>query len=115
MSQIDEVAANAFWKPEAYFKNGETSVSVLANWAYLRLYESIIAYRYPVTQPHHVFMQTHGFNTATTRARLKAIFMYKGHLKSVYVSNGKLQLFGREWTGKDVKLDLRNPTKWEYV
>ena len=123
MSQIDELAAYHFYRCEK-FKRGPTEVvpsMVIAAAPFacavtaLKLYDNAIAWKYS-TLPSHIYFDLCGFNTATTRARLKALceaFAVGG--KTIYVSKGKLQLFGNYWNGKPVKIDLRNPTKWEYV
>jgi hypothetical protein len=122
MSQIDIFAANAFYHFES-FKRDNTHVFITIDplgkdsqdkQVCLKLYTNVIAWCHSI-RPQYVYFDICGFNTATTRARLKAICERFAVGKTVYVSKGKLQLFGNYWNGKPVKIDVRNPTEWEYV
>ena len=97
MKKITKEAVNNFLNAEKY-KNSNTEIIVLPNVTMLKLYETIIAYRY--NDPERtLIIKTGGHNTATTKERLNGIPKV-----NISTRKGIFYLNGREWDGTEIQI-----------
>lgn len=96
MRKITEDSIRAFNYNEK-FNSGNTVVELIPNVTILKLHSNKIAHKF--LDSGKLFINTCGWNTVTTRARLNGLPNV-----SVYQKNYVLYLNGVEWDGKNIEV-----------
>ena len=96
MRKITEKSVSCFMNATK-FSEGNTAVTVTEEVITLNLHGNTIAYRYQ--NPHRIIITTCGWNTPTTRERLKGIPGV-----SIYTRKGQLYLNGEKWDGSKIEV-----------
>lgn len=98
MRKVTQNAVNSFLNAQK-FREGSTTVEVLANVTILKLHDNPIAYKY--NDPKRTISITNaGWQTNTTKERLNAIPNVNiKQVKGIWLLNGK------EWDGKLIDIN----------
>jgi hypothetical protein len=96
MRKITQEAVVAFYNRKQ-FKKDNTRVDVDATIAHMYLFNNRIA----TINANGLFITTAGWDTPTTKERLNGL---RG--VHVYTYKGQLYLNGKEWDGREIKVEL---------